>query len=309
MEFFHNPIMLKECIDGLNIKPDGIYVDGTMGGAGHSSQIAKKLTTGTLIGFDKDAEAINVCKERLKQHNNVKFVNNDFKEFKNEILNLGIEKVNGVLLDLGVSSYQLDNPERGFSFRFDARLDMRMNKSQTLDAFYVVNNYPYEKLVKILFTYGEEQNAKSIAKNIVAERQKGEIETTKQLVEIIEKSVPAKYKFGHIHPATKTFQALRIEVNSELDKLEDALKDMVEMLAPYGRLCVITFHSLEDRIAKNVFSELATDCVCSKKLPVCVCNHKATIKLINKKPITASLEEQKVNPRSTCAKLRIIEKL
>lgn len=309
MEFVHAPIMLNECLEGLNIKQNGIYVDGTMGGAGHSSQIVKKLTTGKLVGFDKDVEALTVCKQRLKAFNNVLYVNNDFKEFKNELLKLNIEKVDGILLDLGVSSYQLDNPERGFSFRFDARLDMRMNKSQTLDAHFVVNNYPYEKLVKILFMYGEEQNAKLIAKNIVAERQKGAIETTKQLVKIIENSVPTKYKFGHIHPATKTFQALRIEVNSELDKLEDALKDMVEMLNPQGRLCIITFHSLEDRIAKSVFAELATDCICSKKLPVCVCNHKAIIKLINKKPVVASSEEQKENPRSTCAKLRIIEKI
>lgn len=309
MEFIHAPIMLNECLEGLNIKQNGIYVDGTMGGAGHSSQIVKKLTTGKLVGFDKDVEALTVCKQRLKAFNNVLYVNNDFKEFKNELLKLNIEKVDGILLDLGVSSYQLDNPERGFSFRFDARLDMRMNKSQTLDAHFVVNNYPYEKLVKILFMYGEEQNAKLIAKNIVAERQKGAIETTKQLVKIIENSVPTKYKFGHIHPATKTFQALRIEVNSELDKLEDALKDMVEMLNPQGRLCIITFHSLEDRIAKSVFAELATDCICSKKLPVCVCNHKAIIKLINKKPVVASPEEQKENPRSTCAKLRIIEKI
>ena len=309
MKFVHAPIMLNECINGLNIKPDGIYVDGTMGGAGHSSQIVKNLTTGTLVGFDKDIEALSVCKERLKQYSNVKFVNNDFKQFKNELLKLGIQKVNGVLLDLGVSSYQLDNPERGFSFRFDSRLDMRMNKNQALDAYYIVNNYSYEQLVKILFMYGEEQNAKSIAKNIVTERQKGEIETTKQLVQIIESSVSTKYKFGKIHPATKTFQALRIEVNGELDKLNNALMDMVDMLETGGRLCVITFHSLEDRIAKTVFNELATDCVCSKKLPVCVCNHKATIKLINKKPITASELEQSQNPRSTCAKLRIIEKI
>ena len=292
MKFVHAPIMLNECINGLNIKPDGIYVDGTMGGAGHSSQIVKNLTTGTLVGFDKDIEALSVCKERLKQYSNVKFVNNDFKQFKNELLKLGIQKVNGVLLDLGVSSYQLDNPERGFSFRFDSRLDMRMNKNQALDAYYIVNNYSYEQLVKNLFMYGEEQNAKSIAKNIVTERQKGEIETTKQLVQIIESSVSTKYKFGKIHPATKTFQALRIEVNGELDKLNNALMDMVDMLETGGRLCVITFHSLEDRIAKTVFNELATDCVCSKKLPVCVCNHKATIKLINKKPITARIKRK-----------------
>ena len=309
MQFSHTPIMLSECITGLNIKPNGIYVDGTMGGAGHSTQVVKQLSTGKLIGIDKDIEALSVCKQRLSEYNNVIFVNNDFKNYKDILAELEISKVDGVLLDLGVSSYQLDNAERGFSFRFDARLDMRMNKSQILDAYYVVNNYSYEKLVKILFMYGEEQNAKSIARNIVQHREIQPIETTKQLVEIIEKSVPTKYKFGKIHPSTKTFQALRIEVNSELDKLEDCIKDMIQSLNQGGRICIITFHSLEDRIVKSVFNELATDCICSKKLPVCVCNHKATIKLVNKKPITASQEEQKCNTRSTCAKLRIAEKL
>ena len=309
MEFKHIPIMLKECIDGLNIKENGIYVDCTMGGAGHSSKIIENLKSGTLIGIDKDIEAINVCKERLKEYKNVIFVNDDFKNYKQIISNLNIEKVDGVLLDLGVSSYQLDNVERGFSFRFDSRLDMRMNKSQTLDAEYVVNNYSYDDLVRILFTYGEEQYAKNIVKNICAYREEKHIQTTGELVSIIEKSVPPAYRYDKKHPATKTFQALRIEVNGELDKLEECLRDIVASLKSGGRLCIITFHSLEDRIVKTLFNELATDCICSKKLPVCVCNHKAEIKLINKKPIVASQEEQNINNRSTCAKLRIIEKI
>ena len=309
MEFKHIPIMLNECIDGLNIKENGIYVDCTMGGAGHSKHIAEKLTNGTLIGIDKDIEALNVCKERLKEFNFVKYVNDDFKNYKQIIENLNIQKVDGVLLDLGVSSYQLDNAERGFSFRFNSRLDMRMNTSQSLDAEYIVNNYAYEDIVKILFNYGEEQYAKNIAKNICEYRLNKHIETTGELVSIIEKSVPPKYRYDKKHYATKTFQALRIEVNGELDKLEECLRDIVDSLSSGGRLCIITFHSLEDRIVKNVFTELSSDCICSKKLPVCVCNHKASIKLVNKKPITASEEEQNINNRSTCAKLRIIEKL
>ena len=309
MEFSHIPIMLKECINGLNIKSNGIYVDGTMGGAGHSSEIIKKITTGKLIGIDKDSEALSVCKQRLNKYKNVIFVNDDFKNYKTILNSIGIQNVDGVLLDLGVSSYQLDNADRGFSFRFDSRLDMRMNKAQELDAYYVVNNYSYEKLVKILYTYGEEQNAKIIAKNIVNYRELNPIETTKQLSDIIYNSVPAKYKFGKINPATKTFQAIRIEVNSELEKLEECLRDMISSLNKGGRICVITFHSLEDRIVKTLFNELATNCICSKKLPVCVCNHKAIIKIINKKPLTANQEEQTINSRSTCAKLRIAEKL
>lgn len=310
MEFNHTPIMLNECLNGLNIKPSGVYVDGTMGGAGHSAKIVEKLTTGKLIGIDKDSEALEVCKERLKPFGDkVVFVKNDFKNYKQILEELKISKVDGVLLDLGVSSYQLDNAERGFSFRFNAKLDMRMDLSQNLDAYTVVNTYPYEKLVKILFVYGEEDFAKSIAKNIVADRALKPIETTFDLKEIIEKSVPAKYRYAHKNPATKTFQAIRIEVNSELDKLEEALRDMVESLNAKGRLCVITFHSLEDRIAKQLFQELSTDCLCDKRLPVCVCHHKATIKLVNRKPMLASEGEQQANSRSTCAKLRIIEKI
>lgn len=311
MEFKHIPVMLYECIDGLNIKPDGVYVDCTLGGAGHSLEIAKRLSiNGTLICIDKDIEAINASKQRLQgQQPNIIFVNDDFKNFQNIISQCGYEKVDGVLIDLGVSSYQIDNGERGFSYRFDAPLDMRMNKSQSLSADTVVNEYSYEQIVKILFEYGEESFAKSIARNIIKERETKKIETTLQLVKIIEKSVPAKvlHKGGSV--AKKTFQAIRIEVNGELEDLDRVLNQMVNSLNIGGRLVVLTFHSLEDRIVKNVFKDNATGCICPKELPICVCHHKEAIKLVNKKPIIATNEELKNNSRSTSAKLRIAEKV
>lgn len=311
MEFSHIPVMLNECIDGLEIKPDGIYVDCTMGGAGHSSVIADKLSPqGTLICIDKDKEAIAVGKERLKDKKpKIIFVNDDFKNYQAILQQNNIEKVDGVLIDLGVSSYQIDNAERGFSYRFDAPLDMRMNTSQSLSAYEVVNNYSYEELIKILFEYGEEDFAKSIARNIIKNRESKAIETTGELVKIIEASVPAKilHKGGSV--AKKTFQAIRIEVNGELTELDNALSQMIFSLNKDGRLVVLTFHSLEDRIVKNVFKEQATGCICPKELPICVCHHKEVVKLINKKPIVASAEELKVNSRSTSAKLRIVQKL
>ena len=311
MEFKHIPVMLYECIDGLNIKPDGIYVDCTLGGAGHSLEIAKRLSSnGTLICIDKDIEAINASKQRLQgQQPNIIFVNDDFKNFQNIISQCGYEKVDGVLIDLGVSSYQIDNGERGFSYRFDAPLDMRMNKSQSLSADTVVNEYSYEEIVKILFEYGEESFAKSIARNIIKERETKRIETTLQLVKIIEKSVPAKvlHKGGSV--AKKTFQAIRIEVNGELEDLDRVLNQMINSLNINGRLVVLTFHSLEDRIVKNVFKDNATGCICPKELPICVCHHKEAIKLVNKKPIIATNDELKNNSRSTSAKLRIAEKV
>ncbi len=311
MEFKHIPVMLYECIDGLNIKPDGVYVDCTLGGAGHSLEIAKRLSSnGTLICIDKDIEAINASKQRLQgQQPNIIFVNDDFKNFQNIISQCGYEKVDGVLIDLGVSSYQIDNGERGFSYRFDAPLDMRMNKSQSLSADTVVNEYSYEQIVKILFEYGEESFAKSIARNIIKDRETKRIETTLQLVKIIEKSVPAKvlHKGGSV--AKKTFQAIRIEVNGELEDLDRVLNQMVNSLNIGGRLVVLTFHSLEDRIVKNVFKDNATGCICPKELPICVCHHKEAIKLVNKKPIIATNEELKNNSRSTSAKLRIAEKV
>ena len=311
MEFSHIPVMLNECIDGLNVKPNGTYVDCTMGGAGHSSVIADKLSSeGTLICIDKDIEAIQVGKERLKDKKpKIIFVNEDFKNYKSILAENGIEKVDGVLIDLGVSSYQIDNTERGFSYRFDAPLDMRMDKSQSLSAYEVVNSYSYEELIKILFEYGEEDFAKSIARNIIKTRETKNIETTGELVKIIESSVPSKvlHKGGSV--AKKTFQAIRIEVNGELADLDRALKEMIFSLNKGGRLVVLTFHSLEDRIVKNVFKDESTGCICPKELPICVCHHKEVVKLINKKPIVASESELKVNSRSTSAKLRIVEKL
>jgi len=310
MEFKHIPIMLNDCLEGLNIKPSGIYVDGTLGGAGHSSEIVKRLTSGKLIGIDKDIEAINASKERLKEYGDkVIFVQNDFKNFKKILNDLQIEKVDGILLDLGVSSYQIDNKDRGFSYMLDAPLDMRMDESQSLSAYYVVNKYPESELVKILFLYGEENYAKSIVRKIVEKRAVKPIETTLELVDIIKSGLPAKEKFKGSHPAKKTFQALRIEVNGELSKLDLALKDMIASLNLGGRIAVITFHSLEDRIVKQTFKEHTTNCICPPEFPICVCHHKASIKLINKKPIEANEEEVKANSRSRSAKLRVVEKI
>ncbi len=311
MEFKHIPVMLSECIEGLSIKPDGVYVDCTMGGAGHSSVIADALSTkGTLICIDKDIEAINVGKERLKDKKpNIIFVNDDFKNYKSILASLDINSVDGVLIDLGVSSYQIDNAERGFSYRYDAPLDMRMNRDQSLSAYEVINNYTYEELIKILFEYGEESFAKQIARNIIKQREIKPIQTTGELVKIIESSVPSKvlHKGGSV--AKKTFQAVRIEVNGELADLDTVLTDMIFSLKVGGRLVVLTFHSLEDRIVKNVYKEQNTGCICPKDLPICVCHHKEVIKLVNKKPIIASNDELKINSRSQSAKLRIAEKL
>ena len=306
--FKHTPIMLKECIEGLNINPDGIYVDGTLGGAGHSSVIVSKLKNGRLIGIDKDDDALAASRERLKDFNNVTFVKSDFKRYKQIIDELEIDKVDGILLDLGVSSYQIDTAERGFSYRFDGKLDMRMDKSQSLSAYEVVNNYSVEKLTEILFKYGEEQNAKKIAREIEAQRQIKPIETTDELVKIVERSYPKKFYTG-IAVCKKTFQAIRIEVNNELGDLDRVITDMVQSLKVGGRLAIITFHSLEDRIVKQKFKELSSDCICDKSVPICTCHHKAEIKLINKKPIEASTTEQKENKRSLSAKLRIVEKI
>ncbi len=311
MEFKHIPIMLKECIDNLNIKPDGVYVDATLGGAGHSSEIAKHLSEkGILIGFDKDAEAIEVSKKRLSFAKcNCIFINQDFKNFKQVLEENNISGVDGILIDLGVSSYQIDNVERGFSYNNNAPLDMRMNQAQKLSAKTVVNTYTYEKLVKILFEYGEENFAKSIARHIVEYREKQPIETTAELVGIISKSVPAKVLHKGGSPAKKTFQAIRIEVNGELTGLEDVLYDMIDSLRPTGRLCVISFHSLEDRIVKNVFKESSTGCICPKSFPICVCGHKPSVKLLYNKPLLPSGEEQKNNTRSQSSKLRVVEKI
>lgn len=306
--FEHTPVMLNECINGLNIKPNGIYVDGTLGGAGHSLRIVEQLKDGKLIAIDKDDTALEVSKERLKNFNNVVFVKSDFKNFKNIMEEKNILGVDGILLDLGVSSYQIDTPERGFSYRFDGKLDMRMDTKSGITAFDVVNNYSDSELARIIYTYGEESFSRLIAKKIVEERKKHPIETTMQLKEIIENAIPKKFH-GQGGPCKKTFQAIRIEVNNELGNLDVVLKDMVEKLNKGGRLAVITFHSLEDRIVKNVFKELSTNCICDKSIPICVCNHKASVVLVNKKPITASSAELKFNKRSSSAKLRIVEKI
>ena len=288
MEFKHKPIMLKECLDGLDIKSNGIYFDGTLGGAGHSSEILKRLK---------------------KISNNFIVVKDDFKNFSNILKKNNIEKLDGVLLDLGVSSYQLDNAERGFSYRFDAMLDMRMDKTKPFTAKDVVNTYSLDNLAKIFFEYGEEPFSKQIAKNIVEYRQNKEIKTTYELVEIIKNSVPKKVLMTKGHPAKRIFQAIRIEVNGELENLEKVIKEMINSLKPKGRIAIITFHSLEDRIVKNVFKESSADCICPKEIPICICNHKASIKLVNKKPYTASNNELEENSRSSCAKLRIAEKI
>ncbi|MBE5757631.1 MAG: 16S rRNA (cytosine(1402)-N(4))-methyltransferase RsmH [Clostridiales bacterium] len=307
--FKHTPVLLNECLDGLNIKPDGIYVDGTLGGGGHSGEILKRLTTGKLIAFDKDNDALNSTKEKLKHFGDkVIFVKSDFKNMYEVIKEMGIDKVDGILLDLGVSSYQIDTAERGFSYRFDGALDMRMDRDSSLNASVVVNTYPKEKLLKILYDYGEENFAKLIVNKIIERRELKPIESTGELVEIIESAYPKSAKTkGSV--AKKTFQAIRIEVNGELEGLDSAIHKMIDLLGKSGRIAIITFHSLEDRIVKNVFKERVTDCICDKSIPVCVCNHKADGFLVNRKPIVSTKEELEINKRSSSAKLRILEKL
>lgn len=300
--------MLNECIEGLNIKPDGIYVDGTLGGAGHSSEIVKRLSSkGLLVGIDRDEEALIAASERLKNYSNVKYIYGNHDDMKELLEEIGIEKVDGILLDLGVSSYQLDERNRGFSYMGDAELDMRMDKTQSLTAKEVVNTYSKENLIKILDEYGEEKFARNIANNIVKQRTIKEIETTSELVEIIRNSIPiSKQKDGH--PAKRTFQAIRIEVNNEIEPLFDTVKQAISILKPNGRLCVITFHSLEDRAVKKAMQEEEGICICPSDLPYCVCGCKSEGKIINKKPIIATKEELERNSRSKSAKLRIFEK-
>lgn len=306
--FEHTPVMLNECLDGLNINPEGIYVDGTLGGGGHSGEILKRLTTGKLIAFDKDDDALISTGEKLKNYKDkVIFVKSDFKNMYEKVHELGFQQVDGILLDLGVSSYQIDTAERGFSYRFDSRLDMRMDRTAKLSAYEVVNNYSSEDLIRILYNYGEENFAKSIVNNIIEARKVKEIKTTGELVALIENAIPKKF-WGKGSVAKKTFQAIRIEVNGELDGLDVAINKMIDLLNPSGRLAIITFHSLEDRIVKQVFKERATDCICDKTIPFCVCNHKSDVKLVSKKPIIASKEELANNKRSSSAKLRVIEK-
>lgn len=308
MEFNHKPVLLKECIEGLNIKEDGVYVDGTLGGAGHSKEILKRLSDkGTLIGIDRDIDALNAAKINLAEFNNVKYVHGNHDDIKTILNDLDIEKVDGILLDLGVSSYQLDERERGFSYLGENRLDMRMDKSQELTAEKVVNEYPEDKLLRIIYEYGEERFAKNIVRNIVKQRKIKPIETTNELVKIIEESIP-KAKQNNGHPAKRTFQAIRIEVNDEIKPLYNTVKDCIDSLRSGGRLCIITFHSLEDRAVKNAYIEAKGKCTCPKDLPYCVCGAKSLGKVVTKKPIVASEEEQLENSRSKSAKLRIFEK-
>ena len=308
MEFKHKPVMLEECINGLNIKPEGIYVDGTLGGAGHSKEIAKRLSKdGLLIGIDRDEDALNAAKENLKEFKNVKYIHGNHDEICEILKKLEIKKVDGILLDLGVSSYQLDERNRGFSYMGDNSLDMRMDKQQKLTAKDVVNDYSEEELADIIFNYGEERFARNIARNICKAREEKQIETTAQLVDIIEKSIPkSKQKDGH--PAKRTFQAIRIEVNNEIKPLYNTVLDSIKVLNEGGSLCIITFHSLEDRAVKNAYVEAQGKCTCPKELPYCVCGYKSFGKIINKKPIEACEKEKQENTRSKSAKLRIFER-
>ena len=307
MEFNHISVLLNECIEGLNINPNGIYVDGTAGGGGHSAEILKKLDCGNLISIDRDPDAITTISERFKNEPNSIIINGCFGEMKKLLNDRGIYQVDGVLLDIGVSSHQLDTDERGFSFHKDAPLDMRMSQSGT-SAEDLVNDLSYEELRDIIYRYGEDKFAPSIAKGIVKAREEERITTTLQLAEIIKNSVPQKVR-REGHPARKTFQALRIEVNGELTQLENGLDEAFEMLSPKGRLAVISFHSLEDRIVKQKMASWCKGCTCPKDFPVCVCGNVPKAKLVNRKPIEATQEELDKNPRSRSAKLRICEKI
>ena len=310
MEFKHVSVLLNECIEGLKIKENGIYVDGTLGGGGHSSEILKNLSNeGLLIGIDQDKDALKAASARLQNYENVKYVHNNFYNIDSILNELGIEKIDGMLMDLGVSSYQLDTGDRGFSYMQDAPLDMRMNRENSLSAYDVVNNYDEEEIYRIIRDYGEEKFAKRIARFIVENREKKAIETTLELVDIIKAAIPAKARREGPHPAKRTFQAIRIEVNSELSILNKAIEDGVNRLNKGGRMAIITFHSLEDRIVKIKFKELATACTCPKEFPICVCGGKAKVKIISRKAIEPSKEEVDENPRSRSAKLRVIERI
>lgn len=311
IQFSHRSVLLDECIEGLNIRADGIYVDGTAGGAGHSSVIASHLGEGgRLIALDQDETAVAVASERLSVFGDrATVVRSNFCELGSVCESLGIEAIDGLLLDLGVSSYQLDTAERGFSYQADAPLDMRMDVRNPLTAKRIVNEYSEEDIRRILFEYGEERFSSRIASNIVREREKRVIETTGELVEIIKRSIPSAQRDGGHHPAKRSFQALRIEVNAELDVIAPAIRSAVRLLRPGGRVAIITFHSLEDRIVKQTFESLAEGCTCPKSFPVCVCGNKPQVKVLTRKPILPGAEELEVNPRSRSAKLRVAEKL
>ncbi len=310
MEFKHISVLLEESVKALDIKEDGVYVDGTLGGGGHSYRILAQCPKTALIGIDRDPEAIEAAKKRLNKFSGrVTFVNRNFGEIKDILNELGIEFINGAVLDLGVSSYQLDNAGRGFSYMNNAPLDMRMNRSDDLSAYDVINRYSLDELTRIFFEYGEEKWSRRIADFIAREREKKPIETTFELVDIIKAAIPKKARLDGGHPAKRIFQAVRIEVNGELRILETAIKDFIDVLAPGGRLAVITFHSLEDRIVKQTFAALAKGCTCPKEFPVCVCGKKPQIRLLTRKPIEPGKEEIENNSRSKSAKLRVAEKL
>jgi len=310
MEFSHKPVLYDECMNILEINPNGIYVDGTLGGGGHASGICSRITGGRFIGIDRDKEAIAAASERLEQFSGkTNFINSNYADIKDILHNLNIPGIDGALLDLGVSSYQLDNPERGFSYMNDAPLDMRMNRDDNFCAYDVVNDYKLEDLHRIIRDYGEEKWAKRIAEFIVQKRIEKPIKTTFELNDVIKAAIPAGARRDGPHPSKRTFQAIRIEVNSELAKLNKALRDFFDCLNPGGVLAVITFHSLEDRAVKELFAELCKGCVCPKDFPVCVCGNTPKGKLIHRKPITASDLELEENPRSRSAKLRGIKKL
>ena len=305
--FNHIPVLLNECIEGLKIKQNGIYIDGTLGGAGHSLEICKKLgNKGMLIGIDRDEEALNFAEEKLKAYTNVHLVNGNHQNIKEILENLKLNQVDGILLDLGVSSYQIDETARGFSYINDAPLDMRMDRNQDLTAEAVINTYSEEELARIIYEYGEEKFSKTIAKRICEERKKRRIASTSQLVEIIEKCVPHNKQNGH--PAKRTFQAIRIEVNNEIEPLYRTIIDCIDSLKKGGRLCIITFHSLEDRAVKNAYNDSLGKCTCPKDLPYCICNKEEKGKIITKKPILPTKEEMNLNSRSRSAKLRIFER-
>ena len=309
MEFKHKSVLLEECIEGLNIKPDGIYVDGTLGGAGHASQVCKRLSAkGRFIGIDQDQDAIIAASERLGEYaDRTTIIRSNYCRMVQELEAIGVYQVDGILLDLGVSSYQLDNAERGFTYREDVPLDMRMDQRQAMTARDIVNEYSELELFRIIRDYGEDKFAKNIARHIVLARKESPIETTGQLNEIIKRAIPMKIRAKGGHPSKRTYQAIRIELNRELEVLRDSLDSMIDILGDGGRLCIITFHSLEDRIVKNIFRRNENPCTCPSNFPVCVCGKEPKGKVVTKKPILPSKEEMEENPRSKSAKLRIFE--
>ena len=310
MVFKHTSVLLEETVDGLNIKPDGIYVDGTLGGGGHAYEVCSRLgSKGRFIGIDQDEAAIEAAGARLRDFGErVTIVRSNYCDMKSQLQKLGIDKVDGIVLDLGVSSYQLDTAERGFSYRVDAPLDMRMDRRQEMTAKDIVNDYSEMDLFRIIRDYGEDKFAKNIAKHIVMEREKGPIETTGQLIEIIKRAIPMKFQKTAGHPAKRTFQAIRIELNRELEVLKNTLDDMIDLLNKDGRICIITFHSLEDRIVKSIFKKNEDPCTCPSHFPVCVCGNESKGKVVTRKPILPSEEELEANSRSKSAKLRIFER-